>query len=189
MVPQTERQVEAKRLAVARRYATLGRSITIFGLGLHIMKAKGLLLTAAMTAFFFSQPASAGVFTDEFAKCLVSSSSQDDQTQLAQWIFSAMTVHPSIQSMSKVTAEERAKVDAKTADLFVRLITKDCKSQSINALKNEGDSAMEAAFSVLGQVAMRRLMGDPQVVQSIQGFGKLMEPELKKFGKDNHLAQ
>ena len=53
------------------------------------------------------------------------------------------------------------------ADLFTRLLTVDCRAETVAAIKNEGELAIAQSFSVLGQVAMQSLVRDPDVKASI----------------------
>ncbi len=66
-----------------------------------------------------------------------------------------------------------------------RLLTVDCHTQTVSALKYEGASAFESAFGVLGQVAMRGLMTDSQVSQGMGGISKYFdESKLQELGKE-----
>jgi len=50
-----------------------------------------------------------------------------------------------------------------------------CRSEFVQAVKNEGPATIEYAFSVLGQVAMRGLMSDSHVSESFQALGKSLD--------------
>jgi hypothetical protein len=119
--------------------------------------------------------ASAGVYADDLSKCLVKSANEQDRTVLMQWFFTMLASNPSIKSMSSVTDAQRANVDRKTADLFMRLLTVDCHSEVVTALRNEGGAVMETSFSTLGQVAARGLFSNPAAVQDMQGFTKYLD--------------
>jgi hypothetical protein len=41
------------------------------------------------------------------SKCLVDSTTTEDRTMLVKWLFTAASVHPAINSLSTVTAEDR----------------------------------------------------------------------------------
>jgi hypothetical protein len=115
--------------------------------------------------------ASAGVYTDDMSKCLVSSANEADQAQLVAWIFSAISSHPAVRPMTNLTdAQRRASTD-KAGLLMQRLMLIDCRPQTVNALKYEGMASIGQAFGVLGQVAMRGLMSDPTVSKGIAGLG------------------
>jgi hypothetical protein len=97
------------------------------------------------------------------AKCLVSSSSQEDQTTLVVFIFQALALHPAIKSYANVTDAQRSATSRRIGELMQRLLTVDCRKQTVAALKYEGTSTIESAFNVLGQAAARSLFSDPAV--------------------------
>lgn len=115
--------------------------------------------------------ASAGAYTDDLSKCLVRSAGPADQTALIVWMFAAMSVHPDIQTYGKMTVTERQAVTKRASLIMQRLMTVDCHKETVAALKYEGNSAIEAAFGVLGGVAMKGLMGDPKVTAAMADLG------------------
>lgn len=115
--------------------------------------------------------ARAGVYTDDLSKCLVKSASANDQAALVIWIFSAMGVHPKVQAYSNMTAVQRDAATKTAAQLMQRLVTVDCRTASIDAIKFEGPSALESGFKLLGEVAMRGLMGEPTVSAGMARLG------------------
>lgn len=133
-------------------------------------------LAAAVAALLaLGAPASfaqAGVYSDDLAKCLVKSSSPADQATLVVWVFAAVSAHPAVQPYAKVTDAQRDDVNKQGAKLFERLLTVDCRAETVAALKYEGPSSMESSFRVLGEVAMRSLMSEPKVQASISGLGR-----------------
>lgn len=137
-----------------------------------------LLGTTALVLAFWSvgASASAGVYTDDLSKCLVRSAGPADQKALIVWIFGAMSVHPDIQGYAKMTAAERQTVSKSAALIMQRLMTVDCRAETVAALKYEGDSAIEAAFGVLGGVAMKGLMGDATVGLALAELGSYSDP-------------
>ena len=125
---------------------------------------------AAVLALAAAAPASAGGYGDELTKCLVKSTTPADQQSFVQWVFSAIALHPQVAPMANISAEQRKALDAKAAALMMRLLTVDCRKESVDALKYEGQAAIEPAFSAVGEVAMRGLMNDPAVTNGMEGF-------------------
>jgi hypothetical protein len=117
-------------------------------------------------------PAYAGPFGDEMAKCLVKTTSDADKTVLIQWIFAAMATHPDVSALSHVSNQKGDELNKKVADLFVTLVTQRCRSETEQAIKFEGVSALKTSFEVLGQVAMQGIMSDPAVSDYIGGLQK-----------------
>jgi hypothetical protein len=132
--------------------------------------ARNIIAAAGMFAVVltFGSHASAGIYTDDLSKCLVSSASQADKDVLIEWVFAAMSTNPVVKSMSSVTPEQRTVLTRSAAELMQRLLVSDCRKETVAALKYEGDSAFETSFGVLGQVAMRGLMSDPVTDAELQ---------------------
>lgn len=122
-------------------------------------------------ALLASQSTNAGPYSDEMAKCLVTSTSEADKNFLVKWMFAAAALHPAVKSISSVTDAQRNELNVKTAKLFERLLTESCKSQVQRAIKYEGQGTIESAFQVLGQVAARGLFSDPSVAGFIAQLG------------------
>lgn len=134
--------------------------------------AAALLCTAA-----FALPASAGIYSDDMARCLVSSTTAKDKTDLVRWIFSNASLHPEVASISSLTAPRRDEIDRAAGALLERLLTESCRKQTQEALKYEGPIAMQTSFQVLGQVAMQELMSNPAVGQGFAAIGKYVSDD------------
>jgi hypothetical protein len=141
----------------------------------HIkLAAIGAIFSLALLA---SQSALAGPYSDEMAKCLVTSTSEADKNFLVKWMFAAASLHPAVKSISSISDAQRNEMNVKTAKLFERLLTESCKSQVQQAIKYEGQSTIESAFQVLGQVAARGLFSDPSVNGFIAQLGNHIDKQ------------
>jgi hypothetical protein len=138
----------------------------------------------ALTILAGGSTAQAGAYTEDLSKCLVSSSSAADQAKLVAWIYAAMSAHPDIRAYSNITAAQRDAVLKDAGALVQRLLTVDCRAQASAALKNEGASALDPAFSTLGAFAMRNLVSNPEVSQAM-AIDKYMDVQkLQDLGKE-----
>ena len=137
---------------------------------MNVRSMRGGLLAVGLAAGL-ATPAGAGIYADDLSKCLVRSMTPGDQQAFVQWVFSAMALHPQVAPYSNISAEQRKAFNTQAAALMQRLLTVDCRKESVDALKYEGVSALEPAFSVAGEVAMRGLMSDPAVAKGLEGFG------------------
>lgn len=117
-------------------------------------------------------PSKAGVYTDDMGKCLVRSSTDEDRTALGRWIFTALSANPAVKGLSKVTPADMDAANQRFMALVIRLTTRDCRKETLDALKYEGSSAFEGAFSILGETASRVLFSDPAVGKSMQGLNQ-----------------
>lgn len=138
------------------------------------MKFRLLAIVASLAALQ-AGGASAGVFGDDMAKCLVANSTAADKATLIQWIFSAMAANPSVANLSNMTPAQRQERTRDAGLLMQRLMLDDCRPETVAAIKNEGIEALRQSFGVLGQVAMRNLMNDPSVSKEMEGLGEALD--------------
>ncbi len=134
-------------------------------------------IAAFLSSLVCASTAYAGPYTDDLSKCLVRSTSPDDQVVFMQWMFSAMSLHPAISDLAVITAEQRVAFDKKAAALFVRLMSADCRQQTIDAVKYEGATAIQASFQLFGQVAMRGLMSNANVADGLKTLGTYFQKD------------
>lgn len=137
------------------------------------------------TPLLFGQAAVAGPVTDELSTCLADNTSGKDRKDLARWIFLAMSSHPEIRNLSAATAATRDDADKKMAALVTRLLAVNCEKQTKAVAMNEGNAGMFIAFKSLGEVAMRELMGNPEVMSSVGSYAKHVDQQRMEsvFGK------
>lgn len=140
------------------------------------MKNGNLLLSIITTACIFtSVNSTAGVYTDELSKCLVESTSIKDRNQLVRWMFSAAAKHPAVKELVSVTPEILEQSNKNMGELMNRLLLDSCKKETKEALQFEGQSAMEASFSVLGEVAGREMFSNQAVVAGMASLNKYVD--------------
>ncbi len=128
------------------------------------------LILAALLLYGQTAPAVAGIYTDDLSRCLVESTSKADQATLVQWVVVAILQHPAVATLGKTTDLDIDKINAAAGDLFMRLLTDACVDKSKKAIKYEGPAAIQAAFAVLGQVAMQELFTDEHVKKVMAGL-------------------
>ena len=132
-----------------------------------------LIISISLSASLFAAGSvQAGVYADDMAKCLVAKSSQADKDALMRWMFVAMAANPAVKPLANVSAAQRETYTRAAVALFERLLFKDCHTETLNALKYEGNSAMSGSFQVLGQVAARGLMSDPAAIEALGEMNK-----------------
>lgn len=139
-----------------------------------LILASGVCLAAFLCS---SEPVSAGPYADDMAKCLVKSASPEDRTLLVKWIFSAMSLHPDLASMSSITLQQRDALTKGAGALFQRLLLESCHSETQAAIQNEGPQTIQYAFQILGQVATRGLLTDPHVLEGMKSLDKGLDQE------------
>lgn len=121
--------------------------------------------------------ASAGPYVDDMAKCLVKDTGAADRTALTNWIFAAMALHPDVEVMATIDDERRADINQVAGALFQRLLVESCREETRLAIKYEGQSAIQSAFGLLGQIAMQDLFANPKVAAGLGELEKNMDRE------------
>ncbi|GJM12587.1 MAG: hypothetical protein DHS20C12_09900 [Pseudohongiella sp.] len=128
------------------------------------INAKSLLIVGLLA---LSQPTLAGEYTDSLSDCLLGATTEDDKISLVKWMFTSMALHPAVEEIADISPSEREKANREMADLIIELLGTRCYSETRLALRNEGTAALEASFSVLGQVAATNLFSDPNVAAGL----------------------
>ena len=143
------------------------------------MRRKILYLFTVLTFLLniSNKPIYAGPFTDEMAKCLVTSTNDRDRTRLVKWIFRVYGDHPEVTYMVDLSDREKKVIDKDVADLFTRLLSEDCIYETKKALDYEGENVMFNAFQILGQVAAQGFNNNPDVMRSINEFVEMVDYE------------
>lgn len=137
-----------------------------------------LLMTISLLLPF--KTASAGPYGDTLAKCVVESTTSAEKTSLIRWMFTMMALHPDVQGLASISAEQRTAATKETAQLFERLLTETCATETKNAVKYEGPVAIQTSFSLLGQVAVRELFSNPAVAGGLAELEKHVDQQKMK---------
>jgi hypothetical protein len=136
-----------------------------------------LLRVLVLGSAAFGSSAQAGPFSDDLAKCLVTSTTVDDRATLVRWFFVAASLHPAVAPVSAVSEDQLDANNRIVADLFMRLLTDACRNEAREALKFEGPSTFETSFQVLGEVAGQEMFSHPLVNAGIMGMASLLDEE------------
>ena len=123
----------------------------------------------------------AGPFADALSRCVVISTNEVEQTKLIYWVVRWLSEHPELKyELGDVyTGSQKVKADVYAAEIFTELLTNKCKNETYEAIKYEGDVAIENAFSTLGEVAMLKMLQDETVIKNSEEFLKYVDS--KKF--------
>lgn len=143
-------------------------------LGLSLMLAGGAI-----------SPAFAGPASDAFGRCLVQSSTGRDRLNLVRWIFAAMAQHPEVKALSSLTPQQRMGYARDAGATVERLLTKDCRAESVAAIREGGPVAFQQAFQLFGQTAVQELITDPAVQGEFAGLANSMDKDaLESLAKE-----
>jgi hypothetical protein len=135
---------------------------------------RSLLVTLSILA---SMHAVAGPYGDDMAKCLVKSSSPEDQTVFIKWLFAAMALHPDVASLATITVQQRDEFSKRAGALFQRLLTESCRSETQLAIRYEGPATIQYAFQVFGQAAAGNLFANPSVAVGMKDLTKYIDQD------------
>jgi hypothetical protein len=134
------------------------------------------LLSCGMLALISSSQAMGGVFTDDLKRCAINSASADDRATLGRWIFIVAGANPAFSDLTSISDAERQQSFATTARLFERILLRDCRRESVAAMRNEGAVALGNAFEALGNVAGRQMVSSPESQAMSEVVSGLMDP-------------
>lgn len=137
------------------------------------MNIKKVILALCLSLSSFS--VMAGPHTDNFSTCLADNTTGKERKDLARWIFVAMATHPDIRDLSQVTPDTRESTNKTMATLVMKLITQTCTKEAQLAAQHEGSESFRSAFEVLGKLAMRELMSNPEVSTTVTGFQRYID--------------
>ena len=140
-----------------------------------------ILLFVSLGILMLPKQLLAGAATDRLSVCLVESTSEIDELSLLRWILVVFAAHPAVSDISNVSESTKTILDVEVAKIFERLMVKDCNDEVKTALIVDGQSALESAFTILGQVAGVGLAKDPLVIERMEGFLQYVNP--KSFEK------
>lgn len=119
----------------------------------------------------------AGTATDDLSTCLTDNTTGKERKELVKWIFVSLSSHPDLRELSVATPAVRERVNKGTGVMLTRLLTENCPAQARRAYAQNGGQAFEAAFAVLGRLAMQELLTHPDVSASVAGFGRYVDKQ------------
>lgn len=134
----------------------------------------GLALLGTLLA---PAPAQAGPATDALSACLADNTTGKERKDLVKWIFVSIAAHPELRELAVATPAMRDRVNQRTGVMLTRLLTDNCPEQARRAYERDGGQAFEAAFGVLGRLAMQELMTNADVNAAVSGFGKYVDKQ------------
>ena len=131
----------------------------------------GLSLLASM----FGSGAHAGPGIEALKTCVLTSISQNDKRETANWMFNLLALNSSVSSLTSIPDARRVESNKAFARIFGRLATVDCRSQMVAALREDKDQAGEVIGRVLGEKSMTILMEDPAVQKGAAAFAAYID--------------
>ncbi|WP_374676224.1 hypothetical protein [Ideonella sp.] len=131
-----------------------------------------LIRTSTLAALLAASlsPAVAGPAAEAFGACMSDSTTGRERKELARWMFAGMAAHPEIRSLSNVTPKDQEALSRFMGGLFTRLVTESCRAEARAVVEGEGSMGLQAAFGILGRMAMTELMSNKDVNAAMSDF-------------------
>ncbi len=101
--------------------------------------------------------------------CLKSHLTKADGDILVRWIFVGMARGAQVRDLAPITEARRISVMQDAGKVVGRLMTVDCRSDMVAALKSGSKDATKEAFSELGETAVAALIADEEVTATFTG--------------------
>lgn len=132
-----------------------------------------LILSAASV-----MPASAQVPHNALAICIAQQTTGADREHFALWFFAIVSKHPVAAPLANVRQTDHERIDMQTADLIERLLTEDCLEAARITLRRSGEEGLGNAFRELGEIAVKELFRNEEVVKSSMNYMKYLDEDL-----------
>jgi hypothetical protein len=101
--------------------------------------------------------ASASVFSDDLARCLVAETTSEDRTNIVRMMFYAAAANPAFSGLTNISDAQRRDGLRTAAAVYDRLVLVDCRAESIAAIRNDGAASVELAFQNPGSARRARI--------------------------------
>jgi hypothetical protein len=139
-----------------------------------------LTVSIILVGLILTLPAHAGPYTVDLTKCIIESTTKTDREEFVKWMFSAISMHPAVKSLSSVSEEQMRDANEKVAKLLMRLLTESCRVKAGKSIKYEGQIAIQTSFQILGQVAAQELFTNQDVAAVMADLEKYLDGDKLK---------
>ncbi|MDZ7812368.1 MAG: hypothetical protein U5L74_04330 [Ideonella sp.] len=138
---------------------------------------KTILVSIAAAVLLVATPSAtvAQTTTESLGRCLGDNTSGKERKDLARWLFTAMSNHPDMKLIAKVSEADQDQATRSAAALFTRLLSETCAKEAKAAVAEGGPVAMQAGFEMLGRLAMMELMSNRDVAAAMGSLEKNMD--------------
>ena len=133
------------------------------------------IIIAIIMGMFMSPSLKAGEHATALSQCLINNTTQADKNIMTQWVFSSLSNHPPVSSMSTITSEAKSNADQRMAKLVEKFMYDKCLNQVKTAVQNEGPGAIEMSIRSYVEIAGREVLNHPSVAGSVTGLASHMD--------------
>lgn len=135
---------------------------------------KRFFLTPFLCLLFVS-PAYSGEYANALSQCLTANTTEEDKGIMARWVYSTLSQHPSISSMSTITQEASLAANREMAQLIETFMYSKCKAQVKSAVQNEGPKAIELSIRTYAETTGEDILRDPSITNNVTNLAKHMD--------------
>jgi hypothetical protein len=108
--------------------------------------------------------------------CFVAKTTGHDRVAVARWMIGAMASAPQLADITKVDKTAQDEADKQMAQIFTRLLAKDCVEFAKPLIQAKSSSAaFETAGEALGKVAVQELISNKSAAAALEGFTKYLD--------------
>lgn len=120
-----------------------------------------------------------------FLSCVDRSTSAEERKALAIWVYAALSAHSDFSDLTLIDPALKTISEQKAAKIFARLLSKDCKSETITAVTEEDTIGVEdslqihkANYKMLITYALKAVSENKQARKSVNQIVKQTHLEL-----------
>ncbi len=121
---------------------------------------------------------SAGPFTDDFSRCIISKTTSQEKTDLVKWIYVTISFHPQLAEMSNLSSNDVEMANIRIADYMTNIFAYKCNEELIEAIKFEGEDSVIKTFELLGEIAISEIMRDEGVAMASEFFTQYLDENI-----------
>ena len=96
-----------------------------------------------------------------------------DEDAMLTFTFALISLSPKLTAYTSLTDAQRGTINQAWADLHTRLLTKDCRAETVLVLKAEGEGGIIPGLKTIAGAAMRAMLASPQAHASVLDIAKL----------------
>jgi len=131
------------------------------------------IAVATCVSLFALEPARASALQDDLTRCLVTHVTPADEDVMVKFTFALIALSPKIQPYTVMTGAQRAAINQNWADLHTRLLTKDCRAETVRVVQAEGEPGITPGFKAIAGAAIRAMLATPEAHASLVAITKL----------------
>ncbi len=141
-------------------------------LGLQHVWMRSLLISSALICLLSSVNATAGVYAQRLTNCVLSATTEQDKQILIQRFFLIFSSSTALKDLVNISEHKQEGIRSGYSETFTRLFSKDCQTQTEDAMNFEGKGALVMADQMLIRELLKGFMADPTINKGLVDVGQ-----------------